>query len=131
MSLPSAEFNWLLLYLAGLALLFLSMVLDVYLSLIPHLVLAVAAGMLFGFTWQALVAFVVPHVLGLGLLFLKGWLWERRKKAAQGASSEDEGSVQEPDSEPDAEPKPDSEPGSEPDSEPEPDLEPKLKQDSD
>ena len=55
-------------YALGLLLLALSMLWDVYLSFIPHLIVAIGALIVFGWTWQGAVAFLAPHC---GFLLLK------------------------------------------------------------
>lgn len=58
----------LVVYGLGLVLLALSMLWDVYLSFVPHLILAIGALIGFGWTWQGALAFLGPH---LGFLALK------------------------------------------------------------
>lgn len=54
-------------YALGILLLALSMLWDIYLSFIPHLLLAGAALALYGVSLPAAAAFLIPHALLLGL----------------------------------------------------------------
>jgi len=59
-------------------LLALSMLWDVYLSFVPHLLVAIGAAWVFGFTWQGAVAFVVPHVCFLAAKLIWVTIAEKR-----------------------------------------------------